>query len=75
MFEVHGLDCVVSESELMEQLGCGRGVLRHFWRLGLKYIQIHDSKESRFYLGSDIVAFFQSLSKQADALPPEDDKE
>lgn len=64
-------DSVVSETELKELLGCGRGVLKNFWRMGLRYIQIHDSKESRFYLGSDIVSFFKSLSKQADAMPLE----
>jgi len=69
MFEVTGMDSVVSEDELKEMLGCGPGIIKHFWRSGLRYIQIHDSKQSRFYLGSDIVNFFKSLAQKPDASP------
>jgi hypothetical protein len=62
-------DILVTENELMECLGIGRGLMRRMWQTGLRFVQIRDSRGTRFYLGSDVISWFKAQSQEPDSLP------
>ena len=64
-------DSLVTEDELLELLGIGRGALKKMWQTGLGFVQIRDSKGTRFYLASDIIAWAKFQVRIPDASPIE----